>query len=320
MDFSGEILLQPNLNRHVLLPIKYDKLFKQYKDATGTFWRPEEIDLTRDKNDWRNLSENERRFIKYVLAFFAASDGIVMENLAERFMNEIQIPEARAFYSYQIFIEQVHSETYSLLIDTYAEDEDEKISLFRAAHTMPVISKKANWALKWISDKKSNFAKRLVAFAAIEGIFFSGSFCAIFWLRKRGLMPGLTFSNELISRDEGMHTDFAVSLYHMLNNKLSQDEIYELIGEALEIEKEFILEALPCSLIGMNSDLMSQYLEFVADRLITQLGYSKRWETDNPFEFMELISLRPKANFFENRVGEYRKADEGEKLEMIEDF
>lgn len=320
MDFSGEILLQPNLNRHVLLPIKYDKLFKQYKDATGTFWRPEEIDLTRDKNDWRNLSENERRFIKYVLAFFAASDGIVMENLAERFMNEIQIPEARAFYSYQIFIEQVHSETYSLLIDTYAEDEDEKISLFRAAHTMPVISKKANWALKWISDKKSNFAKRLVAFAAIEGIFFSGSFCAIFWLRKRGLMPGLTFSNELISRDEGMHTDFAVSLYHMLNNKLSQDEIYELIGEALEIEKEFILEALPCSLIGMNSDLMSQYLEFVADRLITQLGYSKRWETDNPFEFMELISLRPKTNFFENRVGEYRKADEGDKLEFVDDF
>ena len=320
MDFSNEPLLDANLNRHVLLPIKYPKLFKQYKDATGTFWRPEEIDLTRDKNDWERLNENERRFIKYVLAFFAASDGIVMENLAERFMSEIQIPEVRAFYSYQIFIEQVHSETYSLLIDTYAEDEDEKMHLFKAAHTMPVISKKANWALKWISDKNANFATRLIAFAAVEGIFFSGSFCAIFWLRKRGLMPGLTFSNELISRDEGMHTDFAVSLYHMLNNKLEDNVVYDLIGEALKIEKEFILEALPCSLIGMNAELMTQYLEFVADRLLVQLGYNKKWGTDNPFEFMELISLRPKANFFENRVGEYRKADEGDKLEMVDDF
>ncbi len=320
INFQDEPLLQSNPNRHVLFPIKYHKLFKQYKDATATFWRPEEIDLTRDKNDWEKLNDNERRFIKHVLAFFAASDGIVMENLAERFMNEIQIPEVRAFYSYQIFIEQVHSETYSLLIDTYADDDTEKNLLFKAAQTMPVISKKANWALKWISDKDSNFATRLVAFAAVEGIFFSGSFCAIFWLRKRGLMPGLTFSNELISRDEGMHTDFAVSLYHMLNNKLSEKQIYRLIGEALEIEKEFIIEALPCSLIGMNSDLMIQYLEFVADRLITQLGYEKMYGTENPFEFMELISLRPKANFFENRVGEYRKADEGEKLEMIEDF
>lgn len=320
MDFSSEVLLQPNIHRHVLLPIKYHKLFKQYKDATATFWRPEEIDLTRDKNDWEKLNNNERRFIKYVLAFFAASDGIVMENLAERFMSEIQIPEVRAFYSYQIFIEQVHSETYSLLIDTYSDDDEEKIILFQAAQKMPVIAKKANWALKWISDKNSNFATRLVAFAAVEGIFFSGSFCAIFWLRKRGLMPGLTFSNELISRDEGMHTDFAVSLYHMLSNKLTQNEIYDLIGEALEIEKEFITEALPCSLIGMNSDLMSQYLEFVADRLITQLGYEKKYNTENPFEFMELISLRPKTNFFENRVGEYRKADEGEKLELVDDF
>jgi len=320
MDFMNEPLLQPNENRHVLLPIKYHTLFKQYKDATATFWRPEEIDLTRDKNDWEKLNNNERRFIKYVLAFFAASDGIVMENLAERFMKEIQIPEVRAFYSYQIFIEQVHSETYSLLIDTYATDDEEKNMLFQAAHTMPVISKKAQWALKWISDETANFATRLVAFAAVEGIFFSGSFCAIFWMRKRGLMPGLTFSNELISRDEGMHTDFAVTLYKMLNNKLSQREIYELIGDALEIEKEFITEALPCSLIGMNADLMSQYLEFVADRLISQLGYEKRYHTENPFEFMELISLRPKANFFENRVGEYRKADEGDKLEMVDDF
>jgi len=315
-----EPLLQENENRHVLLPIKYNKLFKQYKDATATFWRPEEIDLTKDKKDWVKLNENEQRFIKYVLAFFAASDGIVMENLAERFMSEVQIPEVRAFYSYQIFIEQVHSETYSLLIDTYADDDREKMALFRAAQTMPVISKKAKWALKWISNRDATFGMRLVAFAAVEGIFFSGSFCAIFWLRKRGLMPGLTFSNELISDDEGMHTDFAVSLYEMLNNKLTQREVHELIDEALEIEKEFILEALPCSLIGMNSDLMSQYLEFVADRLICQLGYEKKYHTDNPFEFMELISLRPKANFFENRVGEYRKADEGDRLEIVEDF
>jgi ribonucleotide reductase beta subunit family protein with ferritin-like domain len=315
-----EVLLQPNIHRHVLLPIQYPMLFKQYKDATATFWRPEEIDLTRDKSDWERLTTNERRFIKYVLAFFAASDGIVMENLAERFMSEIQIPEVRAFYSYQIFIEQVHSETYSLLIDTYCDDIDEKNLLFSAAQHVPVVAKKADWAIKWISDKTANFAKRLVAFAAVEGIFFSGSFCAIFWLRKRGLMPGLTFSNELISRDEGMHTDFAVSLYKMLENKLSQDEIYELIIEALQIEKEFILEALPCSLIGMNSELMGQYLEFVADRLIIQLGYEPYWKTENPFEFMELISLRPKSNFFENRVGEYRKADEGDLLEMIEDF
>ena len=315
-----ELLLQPNIHRHVLLPIQYPTLFKQYKDATATFWRPEEIDLTRDKNDWERLTANERRFIKYVLAFFASSDGIVMENLAERFMSEIQVPEARAFYSYQIFIEQVHSETYSLLIDTYCDDADEKKFLFQATQNVPVVAKKADWALKWISDTTANFGKRLVAFACVEGIFFSGSFCAIFWLRKRGLMPGLTFSNELISRDECMHTDFAVSLYQMLANKLTQDEIYELVSEALQIEKEFILEALPCSLIGMNSELMSQYLEFVADRLIVQLGYERYWKTENPFEFMELISLRPKSNFFENRVGEYRKADEGDSLELIEDF
>jgi len=320
MENNGEILLQPNENRHVLFPIKYDALYKQYKDATATFWRPEEIDLSRDLKDWEKMSANEKRFIKYVLAFFAASDGIVMENLAERFMSEIQIPEVRAFYSYQIFIEQVHSETYSLLIDTYAEDEKEKKLLFEAAQTIPVVQKKAQWALKWISDKTASFGSRLVAFAAVEGIFFSGSFCAIFWLRKRGLMPGLTFSNELISRDEGMHTDFAVSLYHMLQNKLSQQEIYELIDEALEIEKEFILDALPCSLIGMNGELMAQYLEFVADRLIVQLGYERRYGTGNPFEFMEMISLRPKTNFFEARVGEYKKADEGEALEMVDDF
>jgi ribonucleotide reductase beta subunit family protein with ferritin-like domain len=315
-----EPLLHPNENRHVLFPIKYPLLYKQYKDATATFWRPEEIDLSKDKNDWEKLSSNERRFIKYILAFFAASDGIVMENLVERFMSDIQIPEARAFYSYQIFIEQIHSETYSLLIDTYVDDTVEKTMLFQAIQTVPVVAKKAAWALKWIGDRDSNFAKRLIAFAAVEGIFFSGSFCAIFWMRKRSLMPGLTFSNELISRDEGMHTDFAVSLYHMIQNKLEESEVFALIDEALTIEKEFIIDALPCSLIGMNANLMSQYLEFVADRLLVQLGYRKKYGTANPFEFMELISLRPKMNFFEGRVGEYKKADEGESMEITEDF
>jgi len=261
----------------------------------------------------------EKRFIKYVLAFFAASDGIVMENLAQRFMNDIEIPEVRAFYSFQIFMEQIHSETYSLLIDTYIDDDGEKNFLFQAAQNLPVINKKANWALQWIGDD-SDFAKRLVAFACVEGIFFSGSFCAIFWLKKRGLCPGLTFSNELISRDEGLHTDFAVSLYQMVKNKLTQDEIYEIVGQAVTIEKEFICDALPCSLIGMNAELMSEYIMFVADRLLVQLGYEKKYEVDNPFEFMELISLRPKTNFFEGRVGEYKKADEGEELELVEEF
>ena len=314
-----EKILEPNQNRHVIFPIKHPKLWKQYKDASAVFWRAEEIDLSKDRNDWDKLENGEKRFIKYVLAFFAASDGIVMENLAQRFMNDIEIPEARAFYSFQIFIEQIHSETYSLLIDTYIDDDQEKELLFQAAQRLEVVSKKANWALRWIGDK-SDFAKRLVAFACVEGIFFSGSFCAIFWLKKRGLMPGLTFSNELISRDEGMHTDFAVSLYEMLNQKLSQEEIELLVGEAVEIEKEFICEALPCSLIGMNAELMGQYIEFVADRLIVQLGYEKKYGVENPFEFMELISLRPKTNFFEARVGEYKKADEGDNLDLVEDF
>ena len=243
-----------------------------------------------------------------------------MENLAERFMSEIEIPEVRAFYSYQIFIEQVHSETYSILIDTYITDNKEKDLLFNAVDNFPCVAAKANWALKWIGDKKSSFAKRLIAFAAVEGIFFSGSFCAIYWIKKRGLMPGLTFSNELISRDEGMHTDFAVSLYHMIENKMDQDEVWGLISDAVEIEKDFICDALPCYLIGMNADLMSQYIEFVADRIIAQLGYEKKYNVENPFDFMEMISLRPKSNFFEVRVGEYRKANEGESLELISDF
>jgi len=314
-----EELLRTNPNRHVIFPIQYNHLWKQYKDATAVFWRVEEIDLSKDKEDWEKLNDGEKRFIKYVLAFFAASDGIVMENLAQRFMNDIEIPEVRAFYSFQIFMEQIHSETYSLLIDTYIDDDGEKNFLFQAAQNLPVINKKANWALQWIGDD-SDFAKRLVAFACVEGIFFSGSFCAIFWLKKRGLCPGLTFSNELISRDEGLHTDFAVSLYQMVKNKLTQDEIYEIVGQAVTIEKEFICDALPCSLIGMNADLMSEYIMFVADRLLVQLGYEKKYEVENPFEFMELISLRPKTNFFEGRVGEYKKADEGEELELVEEF
>ena len=317
---SEEPLLKNNPNRHVIFPIKHHNFWKQYKNAVSTFWTPEEIDLTKDRADWDKLKKNEQHFIKHVLAFFAASDGIVMENLAQRFMNDIQLPEARAFYSYQMFIEEIHSETYSLLIDTYIQDEKEKNMLFEAVNHFPCINKKANWALRWINDENSSFSKRLVAFAGVEGIFFSGSFCAIYWLKKRGLMPGLTFSNELISRDEGMHTDFAVSLYNSMENRLSSEEISEIIMDAVAIEKEFICDALPCSLIGMNSDLMSKYIEYVADRLVVQLGYEKIWCTENPFDFMEMISLRPKSNFFEVRVGEYIKSKEAEKIEITQDF
>ena len=315
-----EPLLEKQPNRHVIFPIKYHSIWEQYKLATATFWRPEEIDLTKDLKDWDKLKNEERHFIKHVLAFFAASDGIVMENLAERFMNEIEIPEVRAFYSYQMFIEQVHSETYSILIDTYVSDLTEKKMLFEAVDNFPCVAKKANWALKWIGDNDSTFAKRLVAFACVEGIFFSGSFCAIYWLKKRGLMPGLTFSNELISRDEGMHTDFAVLLYSMIKNRLSKDEFEELLKDAVNIEKEFICDALPCMLIGMNSTLMKEYIEFVADRLAVQFGYEKIWNSTNPFDFMELISLEGKTNFFERRVGEYLKANEGEDIVILKNF
>ena len=317
---SQEPLLRSNPNRHVIFPIKHHNFWKQYKNAVSTFWTPEEIDLTKDRADWEKLKKEEQHFIKYVLAFFAASDGIVMENLAQRFMNDIELPEVRAFYAYQMFIEEIHSETYSLLIDTYIQDEKEKNMLFEAVNHFDCINKKANWALKWISDKGTTFQKRLVAFAAVEGIFFSGSFCAIYWLKKRGMMPGLTFSNELISRDEGMHTDFAVSLYNSMEQRLPVEDISEIIVDAVAIEKEFICEALPCSLIGMNSDLMSQYIEYVADRLVVQLGYEKIWNTENPFDFMEMISLRPKSNFFEVRVGEYIKSKEAETIEITQDF
>ena len=300
-----EPLLCENPNRFVMFPLKDMSVWKMYKKMMDCFWRAEEIDFSKDMKHWQSLSENEQYFIKMILAFFAASDGIVLENLGMRFLSEVQLPEARAAYGFQLMMENIHSETYSLLIDTYIKDESEKTKLFQALDNFPCIKKKGDWALKWIQDKRSSFATRLVAFACVEGIFFSGSFCAIYWLKKRGLMPGLTFSNELIARDEGMHTDFAVLLFNKLVKKPKSGKIKELIKEAVEIEKEFILEALPCKLIGMNSKLMSQYIEFVADRLVVQLGYKKIFNTSNPFDFMEMISMEGKTNFFEKRVGDY---------------
>jgi ribonucleoside-diphosphate reductase beta chain len=302
-----ELLLQENKDRFVLFPIQHDAIWKMYKQAEASFWTAEEIDLAPDLADWVKLEDNERHFIKHVLAFFAASDGIVNENLAERFLSEVQLPEARCFYGFQIAIENIHSETYSLLIDTYIRDPKEKDMLFHALDTVPCVSRKAQWAMKWIGSDAS-FAERLIAFAAVEGIFFSGSFCSIFWLKKRGLMPGLTFSNELISRDEGLHCDFACLLYGMLTNKMEEWRVREIITEAVAIEKEFVMDALPVSLIGMNAALMTQYIEFVADRLLVALGYSKAYGTANPFDWMDLISLQGKTNFFEKRVAEYQKA------------
>lgn len=306
---THEPLLTENEDRYVMFPIMDTDIWKAYKKQMDCFWRTEEIDLSKDLVHWDKLKDDERHFVSMVLAFFAGSDGIVLENLGTRFMSEVQLPEARAAYGFQLMMENIHSETYSLLIDTYIKDQDEKMKLFRAIQNYPCIKKKADWAIKWIQDKRSTFASRLVAFAAVEGIFFSGSFCAIFWLKKRGLMPGLTFSNELISRDEGMHTDFAVLLYSKLNRKINKTRIYEIIKEAVEIEKEFICEALPCRLIGMNSKLMSQYIEFCADRLIVQLGYEKIYNASCPFDFMEQISVEGKTNFFEKRVGEYSLSD-----------
>ena len=303
--FLKEPLLTENPNRYVMFPLQDEDIWQHYKKMEDCFWRTEEIDLSKDLIHWQKLNNNEKHFIKMILAFFAASDGIVLENLGQRFMNEVQLPEAKAAYGFQLMMENIHSETYSLLIDTYIKDENEKLKLFRAIDNFECIKKKADWAIKWINDKRSSFATRLVAFACVEGIFFSGSFCSIYWLKKRGLMPGLTFSNELISRDEGMHTDFAVCLFHKLIKKPKKAKINELIKDAVEIEKEFICEALPCKLIGMNKELMSQYIEFVADRLLLQLGYSKLYNVSCPFDFMEMISLEGKTNFFEKRVGDY---------------
>ncbi|WP_439880755.1 ribonucleoside-diphosphate reductase small subunit [Pontibacter sp. MBLB2868] len=301
-----EPILQENPNRFVLFPIQNDAVWQMYKQAEASFWTAEEIDLSQDLKDWESLNDGERHFITHVLAFFAASDGIVNENLAINFMQEVQLPEARCFYGFQIMMENIHSETYSLLIDTYVKKQSEKDHLFNALETVPCVKKKGEWALKWINSE--NFVERLIAFAAVEGIFFSGSFCSIFWLKKRGLMPGLTFSNELISRDEGLHCDFACLLYSMLQNKLSEERVHEIIRDAVSIEQEFVTDALPVDLIGMNSKLMSQYIEFVADRLIVALGYQKIYNATNPFDFMEMISLQGKTNFFEKRVGEYQKA------------
>ena len=305
---TDEILLKKNKNRFVLFPIKYNDIYEEYKKAESTFWTINEIDLSKDINDWDKLNNNEKYFIKNIIGFFAGSDGIIIENLALRFLNEIEIPEARSFYSYQIFNENIHSETYSLLIDTYIKDNEEKNKIFNSIENIPCIAKKASWAYKWIQNNEVNFATRLIAFAIVEGIFFSGSFCAIYLLKKRGLMPGLTFSNELISKDEGMHCHFACLLYSYIKNKLKKEIVHEIFKEAVEIEKEFITESIPCNMIGMNSIMMKQYIEFVSDRLLVQLGYSKIWNTENPFDFMELISLRPKSNFFELRVGEYAKS------------
>lgn len=306
MQQTEEILLKENKDRFVILPINYPNIWEHYKRHEASFWTAEEIDLGNDMKDWESLNDGERHFISHVLAFFAASDGIVNENLAVNFMSEVQLPEARCFYGFQIMMENIHSETYALLIDTYIRDAQEKNKLFHAIDTVPAVKKKAEWALRWIEN--GTFAERLVAFAAVEGIFFSGSFCSIFWLKKRGMMPGLTFSNELISRDEGLHCEFACLLYGMLQNKLTREEVYAIITDAVAIEKEFITEALPVDLIGMNARLMQQYIEFVADRWLSELGYEKVYNVTNPFDFMEMISLQGKTNFFEKRVGDYQKA------------
>jgi ribonucleoside-diphosphate reductase subunit M2 len=308
-DVSDEPILQENPQRFVLFPIKYHEIWQMYKKAEASFWTAEEIDLSKDLHDWNNrINDDEKYFISHILAFFAASDGIVNENLVERFSGEVQIPEARCFYGFQIMMENIHSETYSLLIDSYIKEHAQREYLFNAIDTIPCIRKKADWAIRWIQDKESTFAQRLVAFAAVEGIFFSGAFASIFWLKKRGLMPGLTFSNELISRDEGLHTDFACLLHSHLKHRASKEIIKEIITDAVRIEQEFLTEALPCALLGMNANLMKQYIEFVADRLLVALGNDKIYKSTNPFDFMENISLGGKTNFFEKRVADYQKA------------
>ena len=313
---QAEPLLAPDDNRFVMFPIQHDDIWKMYQKQVDCFWRPEEIDLSKDLDNWESLNQDEKYFISMILAFFAASDGIVLENLASRFMRDVQLSEARAFYGFQIAMENIHSHTYSLLIETYIKDKQEKSQLFNAIENFPCIKKKSDWAQKWIHDNRSSFASRLIGFACVEGIFFSGAFCSIYWLKKRGLMPGLTFSNELISRDEALHCEFAVLLYSKLNKKLEQVRIHEIIKEAVEIESEFICEALPCRLIGMNSELMTQYIKFVADRLCVQLGYKKIYNVTNCFDFMELISLESKTNFFEKKTDAYALANK-EKNEDI---
>jgi ribonucleotide reductase beta subunit family protein with ferritin-like domain len=318
-----EPLLAADDNRFVMFPIKHNDIWEMYKKQVDCFWRAEEIDLTKDLKDWESLNQDERFFISMILAFFAASDGIVLENLAMRFMNDVQLSEARAFYGFQIAMENIHSHTYSLLIETYIKNSEEKSRLFNAIEHFPSIKKKSDWAQKWIHDNRSSFATRLIAFACVEGIFFSGAFCSIFWIKKRGLLPGLTFSNELISRDEALHCEFAVLLYSKLLKKMNKARVHEIIKEAVEIESEFICEALPCRLIGMNSQMMTQYIQFVADRLCVQLGYDKIYNVTNSCDFMELISLDSKSNFFEKRVSDYalaNKTQNDETFILTEDF
>mgnify|MGYP001212550624 FL=1 len=316
---EAEPMLLPTMNRFTVFPIEHDNLWALYKKAQMSNWTAEEVDVSADMEDWKSLTDNERHFVKYILAFFAGSDGIVFENINNNFADEVQLTEARSFYAYQVHNEMVHGETYSKLIDKYIRDSTEKKMLFEAITTIDPIKRKAEWAMKWF-DTSRPFAERLFAFACVEGIFFSGSFCAIFWLKKRGLMPGLCFSNELISRDEGLHLDFAIELFKMLKNKPSEAVIHEIVHEAVQIEKGFILEALPCSLIGMNSDKMSEYIEYVSDRMLKQAGFNKIWGTQNPFEFMENISLDGKTNFFEKRVGDYGKIDETTSISFDEEF
>ena len=306
---TEEPLLQETTDRYTMFPVKYDDVYQIYKRQIDCFWRTEEVDLSKDLNDWASLNDDEKYFISMILAFFAASDGIVMENLNVNFCNEVQVAEARAFYSFQAAMESIHSEMYSILIDTYIRDNEKKSKLFKSLDNFPCIAKKAQWAQKWMGDKRSSFASRLIAFACVEGIFFSSSFASIYWIKKRGLMPGLTLSNEFISRDEALHTEFAILLNSKLNKKVNKKRVMEIIKEATEIEKEFITDALPCRLIGMNAKLMSQYIEFVADRLSLQLGYDKIYESSNPFDFMELISVEGKTNFFERIVSDYALAD-----------
>lgn len=311
---TTEEILSEEKNRFVLYPVKYDKIWKMYKTAVSSFWTTEEIDFSKDINDWsQKLNDNERFFISNILAFFAGSDGIVNENLSARFLNEVMIPEAKAFYGFQIAIEFIHSETYSLMIDTFIKDNVEKDRLFNAIQTIPCIQRKAEWALRWIENKEAAFSMRLIAFAIVEGIFFSGAFCSIFWLKERGLMPGLCMSNEFISRDEGLHTEFAILLYSMIHDRLSQEMVFDVVKDAVDIEIEFITDSIPCALLGMNAELMQEYIRFVADRLLTQLGYDKLYNAKNPFPFMDRINLEHKTNFFENRESNYSKAKVGQK-------
>jgi ribonucleotide reductase beta subunit family protein with ferritin-like domain len=311
VDIEEPLLISDD--RLTIFPIQHYDIWDMYKKSVSCFWTAEELDLSKDIDDFNKLNENEKKFIKHILAFFSSSDTIVNINLGERFLNEVQILEAKFFYAFQMTIENIHSETYSLLIDTYFKDSAEKHEAFNAIQYIPCIKHKADWCFKWINDKDASFAQRLIAFAIVEGIFFSGAFCSIFWLKERSLMPGLSFSNELISRDEGMHVEFAVLLYSMIKNKLSQEVVYQIVKEAVEVEKNFIIESIPCSMLGMNAELMSIYIEFVADRLLVQLGYDKIWKANNPFPFMERISIETKSNFFESRVSQYSKANIGVK-------